>query len=133
MCSAFALHIFSGKNILNFAFVALCGALQTHFHKRGRNRKRQLPRLLLLEAAARWDPFREKAIQKNPQIFLNCNTKKIPLKMVRAQRRPFPTVFSYFFTIFIRARFSSRMRSSTVFTAARISALGMRTASVAHG
>ena len=39
----------------------------------------------------------------------------------------------YFFTIFIRARFSSRMRSSTVFTAARISALGMRTASVAHG
>lgn len=39
----------------------------------------------------------------------------------------------YFFTIFIRVRFSSRMRSSTVFTAARISALGMRTASVAHG
>ncbi len=35
MRSAFALRIFSGKNIYNFAFVALCGALQTHFHGRG--------------------------------------------------------------------------------------------------
>ena len=34
MRSAFALRIFSGKIILNFAFVALCGALQTHFHGR---------------------------------------------------------------------------------------------------
>ncbi len=37
MRSAFALRIFSGKNIYNFAFVALCGALQTHFHGRGWN------------------------------------------------------------------------------------------------
>ena len=35
MRSAFALRIFSGRIILNFAFVALCGALQTHFHRRG--------------------------------------------------------------------------------------------------
>ena len=35
MRSAFALRIFSGRIILNFAFVALCGALQTHFHGRG--------------------------------------------------------------------------------------------------
>ena len=35
----FALGIFSGKNIFNFAFVALCGALQTHFHKKGREGK----------------------------------------------------------------------------------------------
>ncbi len=35
----FALGIFSGKNIFNFAFVALCGALQTHFHRKGRNGK----------------------------------------------------------------------------------------------
>ena len=36
------LRIFSGKNILNFAFVALCGARQTHFHGRGRRGKRHL-------------------------------------------------------------------------------------------
>ena len=34
----FALAIISGKNIFNFAFVALCGALQTHFHERGLER-----------------------------------------------------------------------------------------------
>ena len=37
MRSAFALRIISGRIILNFAFVALCGALQTHFHGRGWN------------------------------------------------------------------------------------------------
>ena len=31
-----ALAIISGKIILNFAFVAACGPLQTHFHGRGR-------------------------------------------------------------------------------------------------
>ena len=46
-----ALRIFSGKIILNFAFVALCGALRTHFHGRGRKGKRQLPRLLPLGGA----------------------------------------------------------------------------------
>ena len=35
MRSAFALRIFSGKNIYNFAFVALCGALQTLFSREG--------------------------------------------------------------------------------------------------
>ena len=39
MRSAFALRIISGKIILNFAFVALCGALQTHFHGRGWNER----------------------------------------------------------------------------------------------
>ena len=52
MCSAFALHIFSGKNILNFAFVALCGALQTHFHGRGRSGKRHLQRRFLRKRGA---------------------------------------------------------------------------------
>ena len=32
MRTAYALRISSGKIILYFAFVALCGALQTHFH-----------------------------------------------------------------------------------------------------
>ena len=44
MRSAFALRIFSGRIILNFAFVALCGALQTHFHEWGRDRERQMLR-----------------------------------------------------------------------------------------
>ena len=39
MRSAFALRIFSGKNIYNFAFVALCGALQTLFSREGSWRK----------------------------------------------------------------------------------------------
>ena len=52
MRSAFALRIFSGKIILNFAFVALCGALQTHFHGRGRNGKRHLQRRLLCKRGA---------------------------------------------------------------------------------
>ena len=52
MRSAFALRIFSGKNILNFAFVALCGALQTHFHGRGRNGKRYLQRRFLRKRGA---------------------------------------------------------------------------------
>ena len=52
MRSAFALRIFSGKNILNFAFVALCGALQTPFHGRGRNGKRHLQRRFLRKRGA---------------------------------------------------------------------------------
>ena len=52
MRSAFALRIFSGKNILNFAFVALCGARQTHFHGRGRGGKRHLQRRFLRKRGA---------------------------------------------------------------------------------
>ena len=52
MASAGALAMFSGRIILYFAFVALCGALQTHFHGRGRRGKRHLQRLLPAEAAA---------------------------------------------------------------------------------
>jgi len=44
MRAAFALRIISGKIIYNFAFVALCGALQTPFHGRGRNGKQHLQR-----------------------------------------------------------------------------------------
>ena len=47
-----ALHINSGRIIYNFAFVALCGALQTHFHRRGRNGKRQLQRRFLRKRGA---------------------------------------------------------------------------------
>ena len=52
MRSAFALRIFSGRIILNFAFVALCGALQTHFHGRGRGGKRHLQRRFLRKRGA---------------------------------------------------------------------------------
>ena len=35
-----------------------------------------------------YDPICEKAIQENPQIFLNCNYKiNFPLNMPRAKRR----------------------------------------------
>ena len=47
-----ALRIISGKIILNFAFVALCGALQTHFHGRGWNGKRHLQRRFLRKRGA---------------------------------------------------------------------------------
>ena len=47
-----ALRIISGKIILNFAFVALCGALQTHFHRWGRKCKLHLQCPLPAEAAA---------------------------------------------------------------------------------
>ena len=44
MCSA-ALCTYSAERIIyNFAFVALCGALQTHFHEWGRDRERQMLR-----------------------------------------------------------------------------------------
>ena len=52
MPSACALGIFSGKIIFNFAFVALCGALQTHFHGRGRNGQRHLLRRFLRKRGA---------------------------------------------------------------------------------
>ena len=52
MASACALAMFSGKNIYNFAFVALCGALQTHFHGRGRGGKRQVQRRFLRKRGA---------------------------------------------------------------------------------
>ncbi len=46
------LAIISGRIIFNFAFVALCGALQTHFHGRGRRGKRQLQRRFLRKRGA---------------------------------------------------------------------------------
>ena len=52
MCSA-ALCTYSAEKIIyNFAFVALCGALQTHFHRRGRNGKRHLQRRFLRKRGA---------------------------------------------------------------------------------
>ena len=52
MRAAFALRIISGKIIYNFAFVALCGALQTPFHGRGRNGKQHLQRRFLRKHGA---------------------------------------------------------------------------------
>ena len=54
MRSAYALRINSGKIIFNFAFVALCGALQTPFHRRGRKGMRHLQCLFPTETAALW-------------------------------------------------------------------------------
>ena len=58
MRSAFALRIFSGKIILNFGFLKSLRTFQKpFFHERGRKGKRQLPRLLPAEAAARRASF----------------------------------------------------------------------------
>ena len=41
-----------------------------------------------VNAVSLYDPICEKAIQENPQIFLNCNYKiNFPLNMPRARRR----------------------------------------------
>ena len=41
-----------------------------------------------VNAVSLYDPICEKAIQENPQIFLNCNYKiNFPLNMPRAKRR----------------------------------------------
>ena len=52
-----ALRIFSGKNIYNFAFVALCGALQTHFHKRGLETNSLSQSLMALTAPSGREPL----------------------------------------------------------------------------
>ena len=58
MAAACALAIISGKIILNFGFLKSLRTFQKpFFHERGRNGKRQLPRLLPAEAAARWERF----------------------------------------------------------------------------
>ena len=44
-------------------------------------------------AVSLYDPIREKAIEENPQIFLNCNYKIFfPLTMPRAKRRAFEII-----------------------------------------
>ena len=50
--SSSLLAMFSGNNIYIFAFVALCGARQTHFHGRGRGGKRHLQRRFLRKRGA---------------------------------------------------------------------------------
>ena len=46
-----------------------------------------------VNAVSLYDPICEKAIQENPQIFLNCNYKiNFPLNMPRAKRRAFKIV-----------------------------------------
>ena len=93
MCSA-ALCTYSAERIIyNFAFVALCGALQTHFHRRGRNGKRHLQRRFLRKrgaagkaASCLYDPFCEKCVWSAPQSATNAlYQKKFPLYLPRAQ------------------------------------------------
>ena len=58
MAAACALAIISGNIILNFGFLKSLRTFQKpFFHERGRKGKRQLPRLLPAEAAARRESF----------------------------------------------------------------------------
>ena len=74
------------KNYFNFAFVAACGPLQTHFHRwsrKGRWHICRLPCILLCES---W-------IQKRPQAFLNPKFKMKFLNLwPKRMRRPFQIV-----------------------------------------
>ena len=75
MRAAFALRINSGKIIFNFAFVALCGALQTPFHRRGRKGMRHLQCLFPTETAALWktgSPSQSPTVPDSP--FCRCAT-----------------------------------------------------------
>ena len=66
--------------------------------KRLRGRGRRSQRRAFAESGAvnavfLYDPICEKAIQENPQIFLNCNYKiNFPLNMPREERRAFKIV-----------------------------------------
>mgnify|MGYP004520254561 CR=1 len=74
MASAGALAINQGIIIYSFAFVALCGALQTLFHGWGRSGEQQVHSK---PPFYRYSPSCEKAILENPQIFQNCELKNI--------------------------------------------------------
>ena len=84
------------------------------FTGRGLHGKRQLPRLLPAQRS----------------VLPACGKQK---PTPRSAVHPPAEKISYLFASAIRLRFSSRMRSSTTLTALRMRALGMRTASVAHG
>ena len=74
------------KNYFNFAFVAACGPLQTHFHGWGRKGRWHICRLPRI-------PLRESWIQKRPQAFLNPKFKMKFLNLwPKRTRRPFQIV-----------------------------------------
>ena len=72
--SAFALRIISGIAILDFAFVALCGALQTHFHRWGRYGKRQMQRRFLRKRDAADIPDHCRTKQKSHRFCISAST-----------------------------------------------------------
>ena len=85
-----ALRLRSGhiqrKNYFNFAFVAACGPLQTHFHGWGRKGRWHICRLPRI-------PLRESWIQKRPQAFLNPKFKMKFLNLwPKRTRRPFQII-----------------------------------------
>lgn len=86
MRSAFALRINSGKNIFIVVTLENLRIFQSYFSRKGRKD--------IATAAPGYGFSREKGIQKCPQAFLNPEYKIVfPLKMARAQRKPFQIVF----------------------------------------
>ena len=74
------------KNYFNFAFVAACGLLQTHFHGWGRKGRWHICRLPCIPLCESW-------IQKRPQAFLNPKFKMKFLKLwPKRTRRPFQII-----------------------------------------
>ena len=74
------------KNYFNFAFVAACGPLQTHFHGWGRKGRWHICRLPRIPLCESW-------IQKRLQAFLNPKFKMKFLNLwPKRTRRPFQIV-----------------------------------------
>ena len=84
MVSAGALTIFSGRIILSFAFVALCGALQTHFSRVGFRTNSLSQSLTALPAPSKREPLAWRySFQLNCKV---CGRARSPLGGAVAQR-----------------------------------------------
>ena len=70
MASACALAIVSGRIIFNFAFVALCGALQTLFSREGFGTNSLSQNLTVLPAPSRREPLaRPQALRFSRKLY----------------------------------------------------------------
>ena len=83
-----------------------------------------------LRTGARTSSKKKPALRSGPRGAQSHLTERKNLP--HAAGAPARSANLYRFAIAISARFSSRIRSSTVFTAVSTSALGMRVASTAH-
>ena len=82
MPSAYALGIFCGKFIFDFAFAALCGAQQTLFHERGcKGKQQRTPQCRTSEGSGTADAVSghdlscENAMPERPQTLRHCSIK----------------------------------------------------------
>ena len=88
----FALAMYSGKNIFISRLLRPAGRNKRIFTE---GAVKENGKFSHREVVYGWDFSREKVVQKHPQVFLNHKLKIIfPLKMARAQRRPFQSFYA---------------------------------------